>query len=92
MSSGLPSGVEFSSPMPEELEVGWLAFPLSVELLRHLFAGLFWELAIREICRGGLNLRALDRLLLALGGNGVARGDGDITLEFDSRLALPARL
>ena len=39
----------------------------------------------------GLALRTLDLFFLALGGKGVASGDGDMTLAFDNRFSEPAR-
>ena len=68
-----------------------MAFPLSLETLKPLFTGLRCRLAERNVVPGGLSRRAPDRVFLALGGNGVASGDGDITLAFESKLTEPAR-
>lgn len=69
----------FSSPVPEPAGDDGVPFPLSVESLRARFIGLFGEALERVDTRIGLARRTPVRFFFALGGNGTAKGEGDVT-------------
>lgn len=82
----------FSSPVPEPAGDGGVALPPSVESLKALLTGLRCELLDRKDVRLGLTLREPDLAFFALGGYGMAMGDGERTVVCGRRLAEVARL
>lgn len=71
----------FSSPVPERAGDDGVPFPLSVESLRARFIGLFGEVLERVDTRIGLARRTPVRFFFALGGNGTAKGEGEVTAK-----------
>lgn len=60
--------------------------PWSVESLNARFKGLFGDVRERVETRIGLGRRTHARFFLALGGNGMAKGDGAVTLNEEKML------
>ena len=77
----------FSVPVPQPAGDDGVPFPLSVESLRARFIGLFGDVLERVETRIGLARRTHDRFFLALGGNGTAKGEGELTANDEKMFA-----
>lgn len=79
--------IRFSIPGPELAGDGGVTFPWSVESLNARFNGLFGDVLERVDTRIGLARRTHGRCFLALGGKGMATGEGDVTLKEEKMFA-----